>query len=216
MQRWSSDGHSLDVTVSEAGVEVPAVRVVPDSVLWARAVVGDGDAFAALYDRHARRVAWFLARRVGAAAAEDLLAEVFLQAWRQRDRIVVEESAGLFPWLIGVARNLVLVAQRRSDRDSRLEERLPLPPDEPDLAEVVADRDETAYLTVLARRALESLGDEDRRVLELCVLAELTPAEVAPMLGQPASTVRSRLTRARRRLATAYDGLSGAGGEGGE
>lgn len=217
VQREGSDGHSWDVTVSEAEqVVAPAARVVPDSVLWAAACAGDGESFAVLYDRHGPRVSWFLARRVGAGAAEDLLAEVFLQAWRQRDRIVIHEDAGLFPWLVGVARNLALGAQRGLDRDARLERLVPAPGDEPDLAERVVDRAETAYLSGLARRALESLGDEDREVLEMCVLAEITPSAASPILGQQPSTVRSRLTRARRRLSAAFDALVAEGGEGHE
>jgi len=184
-------------------------------VLWRRASVdGDPDAFTALYDRHADRVATYVARRLGHDRADDVVAEVFLEAWRQRARIVVHEDGGLLPWLVGVARNLVLARYRRDVRDLRLVDRVEPPGVEPDPAQGVADRDEREQLGALARRALASLSEADQAVLELCLLGELTPTEAAPVLGQPASTVRSRLTRARRRLADAYADLSASPEEG--
>ena len=80
----------------------------------------------------------------------------------------------------------------------------------------VADRDEHEYRVALARTALESLSQDDQAVLELCLLGELSPTQASPVLGQPPSTVRSRLTRARRRLAAAYRGLDPEAGEGDE
>jgi DNA-directed RNA polymerase specialized sigma24 family protein len=52
------------------------------------------------------------------------------------------------------------------------------------------------------------LRDDDRNVIELCVMGELPPSTVAMLLGQRSSTVRSRLARARRRLADAYTRVS--------
>lgn len=182
--------------------------VEPDHVLWHRASVdGDPDAFGVLYERHVDRVATFVARRLGHDGVDDVVAEVFLEAWRQRARIEVAEEGGLLPWLMGVARNLVLARYRRDQRDLRLVEKADAPGVEPDPALDVADRDERERLGALARRALAALNEADQAVIELCLLGELTPTEAAPVLGQQASTVRSRLTRARRRLADAYADL---------
>ena len=208
MQRSADDGHYPDVTVSEATVELS------DHALWSAAVESaDAEAFAALYERHVDRVAVFVARRLGPGEVDDLIAEVFLQAWRQRDRIVVDPETGLLPWLIGVARNLVLVSHRRTGRDSRLVTRVVPAGDVPDPADEVADRDEALARGWLARQALDSLGAEDQAALELCLIGELTPSQAAIVLGMRASTVRSRLTRARRRLAAAYTTLDGNRGE---
>jgi RNA polymerase sigma-70 factor (ECF subfamily) len=186
-----------------------------DVALWERAVrAGDADAFEVLYDRHVDRVAGFVARRWGGPDVEDITAEVFLQAWRQRERIVVDSEAGLLPWLFGVARNLVREAHRGTGRRARLVDKLDPPTGVEDHAVGVADRDEHEFRVALARTALESLSEEDRAVLEMCLLGELTPTQASPVLGQAPSTVRSRLTRARRRLASAYRQLdAGAGGD---
>jgi len=208
VQRSSDNGHLPDVTVSEAQVDVSDVD------LWELAVANsDADAFAALYERHVDRVASFVARRLVWGDLDDVTAEVFLATWRQRDRIVVDGESGLLPWLIGVARNMVLEAHRRSGRDARLATRVVPLLDGADPAQEVVDRDEALTRGRRARRALDALGEQDRVVLDLCLVGELTPSQAAVVLGMPASTVRSRLTRARRRLATAYTALEGDEGD---
>ena len=54
---------------------------------------------------------------------------------------------------------------------------------------------------VAALSALRRLPEADQEVVQMCLIAGLTPAQAATALGEPPSTVRSRLSRARRRLA---------------
>src|SRR4051794_8951625 len=68
--------------------------------------------FAGIFDRHAATISRYLARRVGHAVADDLTAETFLVAFRQRDRYDAEQPDAR-PWLYGIASNLL----RRSKRD---------------------------------------------------------------------------------------------------
>jgi RNA polymerase sigma-70 factor (ECF subfamily) len=51
------------------------------------------------------------------------------------------------------------------------------------------------------RRSFERLSDRDREILSLCVLEELSTNQVASLLRVPPGTVKSRLSRARARLA---------------
>lgn len=69
------------------------------------------------------------------------------------------------------------------------------------------DADEERHQVVAALSALRGLVEADREVVQMCVIAGLSPSEAATALGEPASTVRSRLTRARRRLAAATTDL---------
>lgn len=64
------------------------------------------DTFAVLYDRHAAPIFRFAARRLGDQAAEDVVAETFLAAFRRRDRYDVDR-ADARPWRCGIATNLV-------------------------------------------------------------------------------------------------------------
>ena len=59
--------------------------------------------FVSLYERHAALVLAYARRRIGAAEAEDVLAETFLVAWRRRDE--VPDDA--LPWLYAVAGNVL-------------------------------------------------------------------------------------------------------------
>lgn len=168
----------------------------------------DEDAYALLYDRHVRQVATFVARRLGPDEAEDVTAEVFLEAWRQRDHLRVEHDSGLAPWLIAVARNLTAARSKQLVRQRRTTEQLGRDPTLDSGGGGEPPVEQTAARAERARRALATLREDDRRVIDLCVMGELTPSAVAALLGQRPSTVRSRLARARRRLADAYKRVS--------
>ena len=77
------------------------------------------DRFASLFDRHAPYIHRYLARRVGRQAADDLVAETFLVAFRKRagyDRRYRDAR----PWLYGIATNLVAQHRREEARQFRL------------------------------------------------------------------------------------------------
>ena len=66
----------------------------------------DPEAFAGLYDRHAAPLHRYAARRLGPGAADDIVADTFLDAFRKRrryDRTVTDAR----PWLYGIAANLI-------------------------------------------------------------------------------------------------------------
>ncbi len=177
-----------------------------DSLLWAAVLAGDADAFEVLYDRHAEAVHRLLVRRVGPQEAPDLTAEVFARAWAHRARIRLADPGGLFPWLLGTALNLARTHGASAAATGRLTERLAHrgPQAEDPIAELIDTLDDAAALPH-AYAALASLSVDDQEILTLCVLEGLTPTEAASALGLRPSSLRSRLTRARRRLAKAYE-----------
>lgn len=76
-----------------------------DNELWERVAGGDVEAFGALFFRHAPAVYAFCLRRTAdPAAADDLTSIVFLEAWRRRADVRIEQDA-LRAWLLGVAVN---------------------------------------------------------------------------------------------------------------
>lgn len=177
-----------------------------DAQLWDGVLAADGDAFAALYDRYADVVHRVIARRVGPAEAPDLTAEVFVRAWAKRSQIRLADPGGLAPWLLGTALN---VARQHVDRTSaahRLSQRMAqwaMTADDPidSAIETLDDTDALAH----AHAALASLSVEDQEVLVLCVLEGVPPTEAAEALDLRPGSVRSRLSRARRRLTAAYE-----------
>jgi RNA polymerase sigma-70 factor (ECF subfamily) len=170
-----------------------------DGDLLERARKGEADAFGELFERHAPSVLRFCFRRTGnAALAEDLTSIVFLEAWRVRERTVFF-SGHARPWLLGVALNVMRSQARAERRHREALVRVPVSAEpEPESDAAIARLDaEREMCEVL--RAVEKLGKREREVLELCVWEGLSK-EAAQALGVSPGAVRSRLSRARRRL----------------
>jgi RNA polymerase sigma factor (sigma-70 family) len=167
--------------------------------------------FAAVYDRYFAEIYRYVAGRLGPDVADDLAAETFTDAFRQRARF--QPSRGpLRPWLYGIATNLVArhrrLEARRLNALSREASRSATgraATDPGDLAELAAARVSAQQLRQPLARALARLADGDRDVLLLVSLADLSYEEVAAALGIPAGTVGSRLNRARRTVRTALE-----------
>lgn len=178
--------------------------------LWARLQDGDVDAFTALYDLHAQRVFNHCFRRMlSRPDAEDLTAEVFVLAWRRRADIRLVDSAGGLPWLLVTANHMMRRHHSKATRARRLLSTLPVDPGETaDHAELVVDRLDDKYAIVVIATVLQKLSRRDRDVVQLCVIEGLTPSEVAAASGEPASSVRSRLSRALGRARIEYDLLT--------
>lgn len=144
--------------------------------------------FAATYDDLLR----YALRRVGPVAAPDVVAEVFLTAWRRRDDYD-RDSARL--WLFGVARRIVANADRSALRARQLSTRAARSAaDEPDLADAVI-----AHLRV--HDVIAQLPDAEAEALRLVAWDGFDPAEAAAIAGCSPATFRVRLFRARRRAA---------------
>jgi RNA polymerase sigma-70 factor (ECF subfamily) len=151
--------------------------------------------FEALYAAEGRRVlAYALRRTAQPADAADVLAEVFLVAWRRLGDVPTGPEARL--WLYGVARG-VLANQRRSlRRRERLGRRLAGVLTE----HVGGDPADLGGGDDVVRAALAMLSRNDREVIQLTIWEQLSAPEVGAVLGLPPATVRTRLHRARRRL----------------
>lgn len=177
------------------------MNALTDAVLWRRAAAGDVDAFALLFERHARRIYSYCFRRTADwSLAEDLTSVTFLVAWQGRQKVVLEAESAL-PWLYGIATN-VLRNQRRSLRRYRAAlERLPIErPDEPDFADETQERlDDVREMRTLLR-LFARLPRREQDVIALCDWSGLSYDDVARVLEVPIGTVRSRLARGRRRL----------------
>ena len=125
--------------------------------------------------------------------ADDLVASTLEIAWRRLADVPAEDP---LPWLYAVARNLRRNETRSSARRTRLLSRLaPAPP--------APAPDELAALGGPALRdALARLDEDDAELLRLVAWDGLSPSQAAVVLGCGATAARTRLHRARRRLAT--------------
>ena len=181
-----------------------------DRELWRLASGGDGAAFGQLFDRHATAVYNHLFRRTANwSEAEDLTSAVFLLAWRKRSKVVLDRESAL-PWLLGIASHTARNAARASRRYRAALARLN--PDDQfsaDHADAVAAAVDSERLMAELRQAVGRLPRHEREVIELCAWSGLDVKGAAVALGIPAGTVKSRLHRARRRLAAGLGGEPG-------
>ncbi|MGH3264520.1 MAG: RNA polymerase sigma factor [Trebonia sp.] len=153
--------------------------------------------FAVVYERHCLAVRRYVVRRVGSGAGEDLAAEVFVRAFKVRERYRAQCDSAL-PWLLGVTNHVIADHRRAEQRRLKALQRLMAASPRPLEHE---DRGLGAELV----RELRSLSNADRDALLLVVWGELTYEEAAIALGVPIGTVSSRVARARRLLAAALD-----------
>lgn len=168
--------------------------------LRARLRAGDPDAFGVLFGQYAGAVYNLGFRLTGNwSAAEEVVSVTFLEAWRLRGRIG-PGGEPLRPWLLGIAVNVSRNLARASRRHQAALSRLAPPPPIPDFADELAGHlDDEARLRQ-AGEALGALRRGEREVIALCIWSGLDYAAAASALGVPVGTVRSRLSRARRKL----------------
>lgn len=159
--------------------------------------MSEQDEFEALFRTTRGTLLAYLTRRAPAADAADLLAEVYLVAWRRRAELPAGDERRL--WLYGVARRLLAEHRRLSLVRAGAEEEAGgagTPG-----GSTGSDRREETVRDEAVRRALASLSDLDRELVTLTTWEDLGPAEAARVLGITAGTARVRLHRARGRLA---------------
>ena len=168
----------------------------------ARVRAGDPDVFRELFDEHARSVYNHAFRLTGNwSTAEDVVSLTFLEAWRLRDRVDGDADGGsLRPWFLGIATNVARNLRRAARRHDTALARLPKEEEAPDFAEELTSRIDDRERLAQVRTALAALRKPEREVLALCVWSGLGYAEAAEALGVPVGTVRSRLSRARKKL----------------
>jgi RNA polymerase sigma-70 factor (ECF subfamily) len=186
-----------DQARTEPFVDDPSIS---DGELIRRVAGRDANAFEALYRRFARPVFGLALRRLGdRMTAEDAVQETFAAIWRSARTYKPDRGAGA-PWLYAVARNAIVDRSRgRSEPPGEVPD---LPSDEPSPAE----RAETSYTSWRVHRALESLGQKEREVIELAYYGGLSQSEVADYLNIPLGTVKTRTRAGLGRLADLLEG----------
>ncbi|MEF3403253.1 RNA polymerase sigma factor [Agromyces sp. CCNWLW203] len=171
-----------------------------DAALWLEATSGTEASFGVVYDRYRARIFRKAYSRVlDRTDAEDVVAVVFLEAWRRR-RDVRFVDGSLLPWLLVVTTNVSLNADRSARRYRRLLAKLPAAEHELDPSHEVGDRLDSERMSQQITAALQRLGASDRRIVDLCLVDQLPMATVASVLDLPVGTVKSRLSRARAKL----------------
>lgn len=164
---------------------------------------GAGD-FAGVYERYFPDIHRYIAGRLGRDVADDIAADTFVIALRKHDGFDARRGP-VRAWLYGIATNLIAQHRRAEQRRYRAFARAQ--------AELLTGGHEDRVLSSVAAtgmqprlaQALARLSPEERDVLLLVALADLSHEEISQALGIPHGTVGSRLNRARKKIRATLD-----------
>jgi len=188
--------HSQIMFGAAAGRQSSA-KETSDQVLVGLVAQGDKDAMQVLFARHNVRVFRFLMRIIdNEATAEDLVSEVFIDAWRHADRF--EARSQVATWLLGIARHKALSALRRRSADQLDDDVIEFIEDAADNPEVAVQKHETSAILL---DCLRQLSPAHREIIDLVYYHERTIDDVAEIIGVPQNTVKTRMFYARKRIA---------------
>jgi RNA polymerase sigma-70 factor, ECF subfamily len=164
-----------------------------DEAIVERIANGDRAAMAELYDRYVHAV-FSLAYRIVTlpADAEDVVQEVFTQAWRQAVRYDATRATAA-GWLLNITRTRAIdrvranrTRQRVSGSDDQIES---APATNEDQEQRAIDGERAARV----RAALASLGQAQRKAIELAYFGGLSHGEIAAKLQEPLGTIKTRI-----------------------
>ena len=188
----------IDLPVRGRAASIPDVGddTRTDAELIAHVADGDRVAFEELHRRYARSVLGIALRRIGdRGRAEDATQDTFASIWRSAARFDPQKGEAT-SWLYTVARNAIVDGLRRR-REPPVDEapEIAAPEPGPD------DAAESAWVAWRVHRALETLPEQERSLVQLAYWSELSQREIAEYLGVPLGTIKTRTRSALRRLA---------------
>ncbi len=162
---------------------------------------GDDFAFVSLYNRYKGPIYTYCVRMLlDREAAQDAMQETFLRIYENRKRLL--NTASFRAWLFTVARNQCLNHLRTAKRRVRLDERMAARLEAPGSGPL-----EKWEQIALVTHFLGLLKPEYREVIVLREFQNMSYAEIAAVTRSTMSAVKSRLFKARRKLAQSMEPL---------
>ena len=164
-----------------------------ERLLVLRCQAGEEAALAELIARYSPGLRFFLRKIIGHdAAADDLLQDTWFAAYRQINRLNRPEAVAA--WLYRIARDKAYRQVRRRPE--------PAASLEVDYVEAPGEDDDqfTAEEAAGVRAALDKLPAEQREILLLRFIEEMSYEQIAEVINRPVGTVRSRIHYAKAAL----------------
>lgn len=173
-----------------------------EAELMRRIVERDQTAFDALYAQYATMVQRMALRILNGdhQAADEVVQDVFFQIWRWPGKWNPDKGS-FVSWLLTVARHTAIDQQRRRKR------LIDMPIDTMDTLDMLpshSSAQQTSDRRRLLKQLLKKLPTEQREVVMLAFLREMTHTEIADELGIPLGTVKSRLRLGMQKLRKAW------------
>lgn len=163
-----------------------------------QAQAGNSEAFGQLYDAYMERIYRFVYFRVeDQQTAEDITSQVFLKAWSNLDRFQFSRTPYL-AWLYTIAHNAVIDHYRTRKVTTALDDVQLSQPDHSDAVE--SEIDMTAEMQSV-KVALQTLTDDQQKVLTLKFIEGMSNNEIARLLGKREGAIRALQMRGLQALA---------------
>ncbi len=171
-----------------------------DRELVCAALEGKKDAFEVLFDRYAKRLVTYVQGQIADInVAEDLVQEAFLRAYESLPEC--EQPEKFWQWLVGIARNRILVWISKSKQMRFVDEIKPelLPKLHPPL-----DVDQEEW-TAAMEKAMAALPAKFRAIILMRFYEGMSCAEIADTLNMQVNTITKLLSRAYEQIKTVMD-----------
>jgi RNA polymerase sigma-70 factor (ECF subfamily) len=178
--------------------------LLADEELISLVGAGDADAFAMLYDRHARAAYSLAYRMMGEKqAAEDLVQDALLKVWRNAGSYRAERGS-VRTWILSIVHNRAIDQLRSLASRRRTQERVEAsaPRVQPSEAFTQAWRNTQREQV---REALGTLPAEQLKTLELAYFSGYTHVEISELLGVPLGTVKGRMRLGLKKIKEHFD-----------
>src|ERR687890_627755 len=178
--------------------------ILADEDLISLVETSDADAFATLYDRHSRAAFSLAYRMMGEKqAAEDVVQDAFLKAWRGAGSYRTERGS-VRTWMLSIVHNrgidqLRSLASRRRTQD-RVEASAPASQPSEAFAQTWRNSQREQV-----REALGTLPAEQLKILELAYFSGYTHVEIAELLELPLGTVKGRMRLGLKKTRDYFD-----------
>lgn len=180
------------------------------SAILQRSADGDQQAFA-LIVRHYQQALFAYLGRMGfsAAVAEELAQETFFRAWQHLSRFDANQAA-FSTWLFSIARHLAMNEMNRHANRYEQAQDLSQMTQQIDEQMHLADKEDWQQLQEKRRiqQAMSHLPSEQRHLLALAYVKELSLVDIAAIEQCSVNTIKSRLHRIRKRLLTLLEQAS--------
>lgn len=184
-----------------------------DEVLMTRVASADSDALEKLFDRHAGVIKSVIFKIIhNEAEAEDVLMEVFFEAWNGASKYSAEKGKAL-GWLVTMARRRGIDRLRKRQSYSRATDRLQVEV-EHDPEAWIGGRDpngnsETADVRAFIRTKMQELPPFQREAIEYAFFKGMSQREIAAHTGIPLGTIKTRIELGLKKLSVSLEVLAG-------
>jgi RNA polymerase sigma-70 factor, ECF subfamily len=191
--------------VANRGRQYRQYPLLADEDLISLVEGGDAEALAVLYDRHGRPAYSLAYRMMGEKqAAEELAQEAFIKVWRRAGSYRAER-ASVRTWILSIVHNRGIDQLRSHASRRRTQEKIEASATSSQPSEEAFAETWRNTQAEQVREALNTLPEEQLKILELAYFSGYTHVEIAELLGVPLGTVKGRM-RAGLKKMRAYFG----------